>query len=174
MNVFNSLRIIILTIVCAFLNIPYGIDAPDRATHLGSTFDSGAIVCEQSDEGFTASFSASYRLEYRNQALKGGTDKYELKVFTMQPEDVITPHDDPAAFLTHRQYIDDEEGHPALENVTYSYTVEGGKVLIRDGSEFTMNVKVILPPGTPSGTYSIVTSFSHDWETIYRDVLIVP
>ena len=168
----TSFRIVILTLICFFMNIPYGIDAPDSSTFLGSSLDNGAVVCEQSDEGYTATFSVSYRQEYRNFVANG--DYYEVKVFVMQPDDVITPHSDPGAFLTHREYIDDEEGHPALKNVKYTCSVEGGSLLIKDGSEFTLNVTVTLPPDTPAGAYSITAALNHYWETVFRDVLIVP
>ena len=171
MKILDAVRLAFLTLLCLIINIPYGIDAPDHAVILRSTLDNGAVICEQTDAGYTASFSATYRQEYRNFLAKG--DYYDLKVFVMQPEDVITPHDDPGAFLTHHQYQEDEEGHPGM-NVTYIYSLEGKRLLIRDGDEFTIDVTLILPPDTPSGTYSLTTSFDDNWETVYRDILIVP
>ena len=170
MDILKIIKITFLGLFCMLINLPYGIDAPDKATTLSCTLDNGAVLCEQTADGYTASFSTTYRQEYRHFLANG--DYYELKVFVMQPDDVITPQDDPGAFLTHWQYLEDEAGHPGM-NVTYIYEIEGGKLLIRDGSEFTLDVTVILPPDTPAGTYSLTTSFDDNWENVYRDVLIV-
>ena len=169
---FTSIRAVILTIVWVFLALPYGIDAPTRSFIQDSTLSNGAVVCERTETGAETSFTLHMKQEYRPMLSTHAFDDFELKVFTLSPDDDVNTD---IANSTYNSFevIGNDEDYPPVE-ATYTCEIENDPFLIKNGQEFTVVVHLTVAKGVPAGTYSLAISPSFGQECIWRDVLIVP
>ena len=171
-DIMSYFRILWLTFLCAILNLPYGIDAPSRSELLSCSLDNGAIVCEQTEDGYAGSFTIRYKETFRPITLQGEDydhTYYQMKIFKVDEDDDVDFDD-----VNFHPLNDDD--YPGLK-IDYLYDVEGNPILIRMGDEFTLNVHFTLSPKAKPGTYHLVFDFYNDdaWNgRIYKDAVIIP
>ena len=168
---FSSIRAIFLTIVWVFLALPYGIDAPTRSFIQESSLSNGAIVCEQTANGAEATFSLRLKQEYRPILSTHAFDDFELKVFTLSPDDNVNT-DIAHSTYTSFEVIGNDEEYPPVP-ASYTCEIENDPYLIRMDQEFTVIVHLTVAKSVSAGTYSIAISPSFGQECIWRDALIV-
>ena len=184
----RSIRVFLLSILCFFLNLPIGIDVPGRCEVTSCTLDNGAVVCEQSQEGYTFDFTIQCR-QLRRPVMLDESRPYHLrlKVFDFDeekaqwPDDVINYHFDESELEEgfdpkdyYRENILYYDVFPALES-TYKFEFVDDPILVREGDEYAYSVHVVLPADTPAGTYSVTFEVNQRFgEFIYRDILMVP
>lgn len=184
----RSVRVFFLTVLCFFLNLPIGIDVPGRCEVEACTFDNGAVVCEQSQEGYTFDFTIQCTQIRRNVMLdKPRSYDFSLKVFDFDEEKAQWPDDvvnyqfdeeelesgyDPRDY--YRENVLWYDVFPSLK-AAYTFEYVDDPLLVREGGEYTYSVHVTLPSDTPSGTYSVAFEVARRFgDIIYKDVLIVP
>ena len=161
-----------LTLLCLVLNLPYGIDAPDRAEYLSCSPDNGAITCEQTEDGPAGTFSVRYEQTYRSTVIKSGDEDHvylRMKVFRGDEDVPAELEDFDADPLYDGQY-------PNLA-ADYGVDAESDPLPVRDGDAFTLNVRFTLGKDTPSGTYAVTFLFHDEYGTgshLFRDAVIVP
>lgn len=181
----RPLRVVLLTILCFFLNLPIGIDVPSRTEVLSTSLDRGPVVCEKTAEGYTASFTVQCRQARRSVIANEGSPYLKLKVFIMDealaryPDDVLNyqfdeldPDDyDPKDY--YRENVLYYDVFPEVKS-DFTYEIPGDPILIREGDDFSYNVRVTLPGSSPAGVYSLTFQTEYRfYEIVYKDILIV-
>ena len=182
----RSIRVVLLTVLCFILNIPYGIDVPYNTEVQSTSLDGGAVVCTRAPEGYTTEFTIQCRQTCRPFIIRNGSPFIKLKVFIMDEDQARFPDDvlnyvpdgsdwdadyDPKDY--YREHILYEDVFPSLD-ADYTYEILDDPILVRDGDEFVYRVCVTLPGNTPAGVYSLVFQTEYCFtEFIYKDVLIV-
>lgn len=166
-NITGRIRIFFLSILYVLLVFRYGVDVPSPTLIKQTTFDNGAVTCEQTDNGAETSFTMLLERKNRPLLTKGAFDGFEMKVFQMD-DGIVLGSDE---VLNYRVVYDDTI--PAVD-VSYTGEVENDPYLVRDGEQFTVVVHLTFPKGTAPGVYSIALSFSVFDERVYENVLIVP
>jgi|GEM_PF-3171496 len=169
---FTAIRTLFLTILCFFLALPYGADAPTRSFIEDCSLKNNAVVCEQTENGLEATFTLNMKHEYRPIMSNRAFDDFDVKIFVADDDPELNKEIDNTIYYWPFLVIGEDEYYPPVI-AQWSLAFENDPELIRVGDKYTVIVHLVLPDTTAPGTYSIAVSPNYAQECIFLNALIV-